>query len=185
MAIKATIHKALVDFSDLDRNIYTDHNLTIARHPSETDERMMIRLLAFVLNAPLNNDNGPLEFGKDMWDPDEPCLLQRDLTGLPVHWVDVGHPDDKRLLRACGRCPRVTAYAYGTTTEPWWSKTGPRVARAKNLSVWELPPEQTEALGELADRSMNLQFSLQDDVLYVGAGSRSVEVTPRRLFGPQ
>ena len=93
MAINATIYKATVQFSDLDRNCYSDHSLTLARHPSETDERMMIRLLAFVLNAPANNDLGTLEFGKDMWDPDEPCLIQTDLTGLTEHWIDVGQPD--------------------------------------------------------------------------------------------
>ena len=100
MALKATIYKATVNLSDLDRNHYTDHQLTLACHPSETGERMMLRLLAFVLQAPENNDRGTLEFGKEMWDPDEPCLWQKDLTGLIEHWIDLGQPDEKRLRQA-------------------------------------------------------------------------------------
>lgn len=183
MAIKATIHKANVQLSDLDRNQYSDHNLTIARHPSETDERMMIRLLAFVLNAPSNNDEGVLEFGKDMWDPDEPCLIQKDLTGLTVHWVDIGQPDDKRILRACGRSKRVTVYGYGTTTTAWWAKIGSKLARTSNLTVWQIPAEQSQQLGTLAERGMNLQVSIQDGVIYVGSGEKSAEITPSALLG--
>ncbi len=183
MAINATIYKASVQFSDLDRNSYGDHSLTIARHPSETDERMMIRLLAFVLNAPASNDLGTLEFGKDMWDPDEPCLIQTDLTGLTEHWIDVGQPDEKRILRACGRAKRVSVYSFGTTTDSWWAKTGPKVARATNLSVWQIPAGQSQQLAALADRGMKLQVTIQDGVTYVEAGGRTVELTIAALHG--
>jgi uncharacterized protein YaeQ len=183
MAIKATIHKAGIQFADLDRNIYSDHNLTIARHPSETDERMMVRLLAFVLNAPQNNDNGELELAKDMWDTDEPALWQMDLTGLIQHWIDLGQPEDKRLLRACGRAKRVTVYSFGTTTAAWWGKIAGNLARAKNLTVWQIPADQSQRLGALAERGMTLQVSIQDEHIYVGAGTKSVEITPIRLFG--
>lgn len=183
MALKATIHKATVQFSDLDQNIYSDHNLTIARHPSETDERMMVRLLAFVLNAPETNDKGALEFGKDMWEPDEPCLVQLDLTGLTEHLIDIGQPDEKRIMRACGRARRATVYAYGTATTAWWEKTKDKVARASNLVVWQLPPEQTLALGALADRGMDLQFTIQDGALLIEGGGKSAEITPVNLMG--
>jgi len=103
MALKATIHKAGVSFSDLDRNVYADHEITLARHPSETEERMMVRLLAWVLNASENNDHGTLAFGKDMWEPEEPSLVQNDLTGLRLHEIEIGQPEEKRLVRACGR----------------------------------------------------------------------------------
>ena len=185
MAIKATIYKAIVQLSDLDRNYYADHNLTIARHPSETDERMMIRLLAFVLNAPANNDHGMLEFGKDMWDPDEPCLIQNDLTGLPVHWIEIGQPDERHMLRASGRATRATVYSYGANVDTWWAKVANKITRATNLTVWQLAAEQTEALGSLASRSMNLQFTVQEEIIYVGAGTRTVEVTPIRLYSPR
>lgn len=183
MAIKATIYKASVQFSDLDRNFYSDHSLTIARHPSETDERMMVRVLAFVLNAPANNDLGTLEFGKDMWEPDEPCLIQTDLTGLTEHLIDVGQPDEKRILRACGRAKRVSIYSFGTTTTSWWAKVASKVARASNLTVWQIPAEQSQQLATLAERGMSLQITIQDGVIYVGAGTVSVEVTITCLFG--
>src|SRR6187431_3153068 len=107
MAIKATIYKASVQLADMDRNHYGDYEVTIARHPSETDERMLVRLLAFALNVPANEDRGALEFAKDMWDSDEPGLWQKDLTGQLVHWIEIGQPDDKRLLRAASRSGRV------------------------------------------------------------------------------
>jgi len=183
MAIKATIYKATVQLSDLDRNAYSDHSLTIARHPSETDERMMIRMLAFVLNAPANNDLGTLEFGKDMWEPDEPCLIQTDLTGLTEHWIDVGQPDEKRVLRACGRSKRVSIYTFGTTATAWWGKAAPNLARTSNLTVWQIPAEQSQQLATLAERGMILQITIQDGVLYVEADGRSVEIHITRLFG--
>ncbi len=116
MAIKATIFKAALQIADMDRSLYADHQLTLARHPSETDERMMIRLLAFALNVPADNHQGALEFGKGLSDTDEPDLWQKDLTGQVVHWIDVGQPDDKRLIRASGRAERVTAYSYSAST---------------------------------------------------------------------
>ena len=183
MAIKATIYKANVQFADLDRNYYCDHSLTIARHPSETDERMMIRLLAFVLNAPANNDLGTLEFGKDMWEADEPCLVQTDLTGLTEHLIDIGQPDEKRILRACGKAKRVTLYGFGSTTAAWWSKILPKVARANNLKVWQIPAEQSQQLATLAERGMHLQITIQDSVIYVEANGQSVEIAITSLSG--
>lgn len=183
MAIKATIYKAKVQFSDLDRNIYTDHNLTLARHPSETDERMMVRLLAFVLNAPDNNDLGTLEFGRDMWEPDDACLIQLDLTGQTEHWIDVGQPEDKRMIRACGRARHVSVYSYGSGGPTWWGKVSNQLARTRNLKVWQLPAEQTQALAALADRSMDLQFTLQDGGIWISVGNQSVEVIPEKLLG--
>jgi uncharacterized protein YaeQ len=183
MALKATIYRASVSFSDLDRNQYTDHVLTIARHPSETEERLMIRLLAFVLNAPSNQDHGTLEFGKDMWEADEPALSQHDLTGLLMHWIELGQPDEKRLMKACGRSKKVTVYGFSTTTPVWWASIKDRMSRVKNLTVWHIPAPQSQALAALATRSMDLQVTLQDGALWVGEGDHSVELTPTLLFG--
>ena len=181
MALKATIYRAAVSFSDLDRNHYADHTLTLARHPSETEERLMIRLLAFVLNAPANRDEGELEFGKDLWEADEPALCRRDLTGLLMHWIELGQPDEKRLTRVCSRARQVAVYAYAGTAPAWWASVAGRLSRLSNLQVWQIPAAQSQALGELAQRSMNLQFTLQDGGLWVGEGERSVELTPVRL----
>jgi uncharacterized protein YaeQ len=185
MALKAIIYKACVSLSDLDRNRYTDHTLTLARHPSETEERMMIRLLAFVLNAPETNDLGPLEFGKDMWEADEPALSQHDLTGLLMHWIELGQPDEKKLVRLCGRSKQVTVYSFASNAATWWAGLAGKFTRVKNLTVWQLPATQSQALGVLAERSMALTLTLQEGVLFVGEGDRTVEITPVRLFGAE
>ena len=108
MALKATIYKAAVQVADIDRGYYADHELTLARHPSETEPRLMLRLLAFALNAAEG-----LEFGRGISTDDEPDLWQRDATGRILHWIDLGLPDERRLRRAAGRADRVTLYAYG------------------------------------------------------------------------
>jgi len=183
MALKATICKVLLQIADMDRQLYADHSRTLARHPSETDERMMIRLLAFALNVPATEDNGVLEFGKDMWDADEPALLQQDLTGRIGHWIDVGQPDEKRVLRTTSRAGRVSIYSFGGSTTAWWSGIDTRVTRLRNLSVWQIPPDQSRALAGLAQRSMRLQVTVQDGGVWMGDDLRSVEVVPLRLCG--
>jgi uncharacterized protein YaeQ len=118
-----------------------------------------------------------------MWEADEPALSQHDLTGLLMHWIELGQPDEKRLVRVCGRSKRVTVYSYGSTVPAWWAGLAGKLSRVNNLTVWQIPAAQSQALGALAQRSMDLQITLQDDVLFVGEGERSVEITPVRLFG--
>ena len=184
MAIKATIYKASIQLSDIDRGVYGDHAVTIARHPSETDERMLIRLLAFALNQPADSDHGALEFAKDMWEADEPGLWQKDFTGGIVHWIEVGQPDERRLLRATSRVERVSVYSFSSSTPVWWKGIESKLTRARNLSVWQIPSEQSQALAGLAQRTMELQVTVQDGGIWVGDGQRSIEVAPLRLRGP-
>ena len=107
MALKATIFKAQLQLADMDRNVYADPSMTIARHPSEADERMMIRVLAMALNWPADTSEGTLELAKDMWEPDEPALWHKSFSDEIMHWVEVGQPDDKRIMKACGRARKV------------------------------------------------------------------------------
>lgn len=183
MAIKATIYKATIQLADMDRQLYAEHSLVIARHPSETDERMLIRVLAFALNVPANTDNGALELAKDMWEPDEPGLWQKDLTGQLQHWIEVGQPDDKRMMKASSRSARVSVYSFGLSTPVWWKTVATKITRARNLSVWQVPADQSQALGRLAQRSMRLDVTVQDGTVWVTEGQESVEVTPVRLYG--
>ena len=171
MALKATICRADLKIADMDRNYYAGHALTVARHPSETDERMMVRLLAFALNA-----HEQLAFGRGLSDADEPDLWQKDLTGAIAHWIEVGQPEDKRLLRACGRADRVTAYAYGTGAELWWKPIAAKLARAKNLAVWRIPASASQALGKLAARTMQLQCTIQDGQLWFSDAATTVQI---------
>ena len=181
MAIKATIYKASLQIADMDRSVYVDHAVTIARHPSETDERLMIRLLALALQLPADTLNGTLEFAKDLWDNDEPALLHKDLTGQIVHWVEVGQPDDKRLLKASGRAARVSVYSFSHSTPIWWAGIANKVSRANNIEAWQIEAPQSQALAELAQRGMQLQISVQDGTAWIGDGTQSIEITPLRL----
>lgn len=183
MALKATIYKAQIQLADMDRNIYGDHNVTIARHPSETDERMMIRLLAFALNAPADDHHGALEFAKDLWDTDEPSLWQKDLTGQIVQWIDLGQPDDKRVMKSAPRAERVAVYSYTSSTPIWWNGIATKITRASNVTVWQVPAEQSQQLATLAQRTMQLQVTVQDGTVWVGDGTQSTEITPQKLYG--
>ncbi len=181
MALKATIHKANLQIADMDRSLYVDHAVTIARHPSETDERMMVRLLALALHLPSDNKRGRLELASGLSDTDEPDLWQKDLTGQIVHWIDIGQPDDRRILKACGRAERVTVIAYSPGTPIWWRGIAGKLARTRNLEVWQLPAEQSGELATLAQRGMQLQVTVQDGTVWVGDGKRSVEIHPQTL----
>ncbi len=176
MALTATIHKAVLQVADVDRGYYAEHALTIARHPSETDERMMVRVLAFALNA-----HERLAFGRGLADADEPDLWQKDLTGAIAHWIDVGQPDERRVLRACGRADRVTVYAYRSGAELWWTAVAEELARAGNLAVWRIPAAAGRTLSALAARTMQLQCTIQDGQLWLSDATRTAHIEPIAL----
>ncbi|AKJ69321.1 cellulose synthase operon C protein [Pandoraea thiooxydans] len=181
MALKATIYKADVQIADLDRQYYQDHALTIARHPSETDERMMVRLLAFLLHA-----HEHLSFGKGLSTADEPDLWQHDLTGAIACWIDVGLPDERRLSKACGRAERVYVYAYGgRAASVWWEQNAGKLARTERLTVRLLSDDDLATLGGLAQRNMRLQCTIQDGSVWLSDGQQSVPVTPETLLAPR
>jgi uncharacterized protein YaeQ len=172
MALNATIFKAVLQIADMDRGYYQDHTLTLARHPSETDERMMVRLLAFMRHA-----HEALIFGKGLSSDDEPDLWQKDLTGAIDLWIDVGLPDEKRIRRACGRAAEVAVYSYGGRgVDIWWEQTADQVARSTNLTVINLPSSATQSLAKLAQRTMQLQCSVQDGHIWITDADRTVEV---------
>ena len=177
MAIKATIFKAELQVSDLDRGHFATHSLRLARHPSETDERMMVRLLAFALNA-----DERLEFGRGLSAEDEADLTKTDLTGAIDAWIDVGLPDERRLRKASGRARRVTVYTYGgRAAQMWWDTNSPTLARLDNLSVMDLSPESTRALANRADRNMTVSCTIQDGHMYFAHDGETIEITPRVL----
>ncbi len=164
MALKSTIFRAELQVADIDRSYYGNHALTIARHPSETDERMMVRVLAFALHA-----DGALAFARGLSTDDEPDLWQRDLTGAIDTWIDVGQPDEKRIRKACGRATQVFVYSYsGHGAAIWWNQVGAKLDRMQNLSVFNLPAGVGPALAKLADRNMRLQCTIQEGQIWVG-----------------
>lgn len=188
MALKATIYKASLQIADMDRGLYADHLLTLAMHPSETEERLMVRLLAFALQVPADDHGGALVNAKGLSDADEPALWQHDLTGQLLHWIDLGQPDERRLSKACGkvgRGGRVSVYSFSSSTGVWWAGLKDKLSRLQALSVWQVPADQSQALARLAQRSMQLQITVQDGTVWVGDGKTSVEVQPLCLQGAQ
>jgi uncharacterized protein YaeQ len=178
VALKATIFKAELQVSDLDRGHFATHALTIARHPSETDQRMMVRLLAFALNA-----HELLEFGRGLSAEDEPDLVQRDLTGAIELWIDVGLPDEREVRKAAGRAKRVIVYTYGGRAAAlWWSQNGAALGRLANLSVVDIPEETSTALGAMAGRTMKFDCTIQEGQVWLShEGSTLHFELPRRL----
>lgn len=177
MALKSTIFRAELAVADIDRDYYADHALTLARHPSETDERMMVRLLAFALHA-----DASLAFGRGLSTDDEPDLWRRDLTGAIDAWIDVGLPDERDVRKACGRARAVHVLAYGgRAVALWWQGARERLERQERLCVTEVPPEASRALAALADRSMRLQVTVQEGHVLVTDGETSVDVELRTL----
>ena len=174
MALKATVHRATLQVSDLDRHYYATHTLTLAQHPSETDARLMVRLLAFGLFA-----EERLEFGRGISSEGEPDVWLRSLTGDIEHWIELGQPEEADMRRACGRSRRVTVVGYsGRGFGLWWEKNAAGLARCTNLEVVELPAGTAEALALLLARGMDLQCLVQDgEVQLMGEGG-SVSVTP-------
>jgi uncharacterized protein YaeQ len=184
VALKSTIFKVELQLADIDHGVYTDHALTIARHPSETDERMMVRVAALALNAhavqTLCGGDATAGFGAGLSDPDDPDVSVTDFTGRRRVWIEVGQPDDKPLVRACSRADAVKVYAFAPSAEVWWRGLAGKVARLDRLEVWRLPAEATQQLATMVERSMRWQATLQDGALTLSCERGSVPLEPLR-----
>ncbi|HQT31316.1 MAG: YaeQ family protein [Thiobacillus sp.] len=176
MALKATIYKADLQIADMDRHYYADHALTIARHPSETDERMMARVLAYAVYA-----QEGIAFTKGLFDVDEPEVWVKRLTGEIKLWIDLGQPDEARIRRACSRAEQVVVLCYGSGCEVWWKQIASKLTRFSHLTVLQLPADTTQALAALAARGMRLQCMVQDGEIWLNSETESVPVKLLRL----
>ena len=180
MALKSTIFRVELQIADLDRNYYQNHTLTVARHPSETDERMMVRVLAFALYA-----SEALSFGKGLSSDDEPDLWARDLTGVIDLWVEVGLPDEKRIRRACGRARQVAVVTYGgRVADMWWQQNKAALQKQDNLAIINLAAEDSRALAAFAARGMQLQCTLQEGELWFIVDGENTRVVPEIRLAP-
>ena len=184
MALKSTIFKAELQLADIDHGCYTDLALTLARHPSETDERMMVRLAALALNAHAVQDecggDAKIGFGAGLSSPYEPDVQLVDFTGRTRLWVEVGQPDDKALAKACSKADAVRVYAYGPAADVWWRGIEGKLSRLDKLGVWRIPAADAQALAALAERSMQLQATVQEGQLTLSGAAASVTLEPRR-----
>ncbi|RCS56606.1 YaeQ family protein [Parvibium lacunae] len=179
MALKATIYKATLSIADMDRGYYADHAITLARHPSETEERLMVRVLAFACYA-----HEYLSFTKGLSDVDEPDLWQKDLTGTIDCWIDVGQPDESRIRKACARASQVVVLAYSHSADIWWKGMADKVARFAHLTVWQLAPEHSQALAALAARNMSLQCTVQEGQIWLSNQETTVALNLHTLKTP-
>ena len=179
MALKSTIFKVDLSLADMDRNLYADYSLTLARHPSENDQRMMVRLLAFMRYA-----DELLAFGKGLSTDEEPDLWRKDLTGVIDLWILVGQPDERWLRKASGRAGRVILFSYGgRVAEIWWEQNRATLEKIANLTVLRLAPEDTQALAALANRAMRLQCLIQDGEMLITGEGESIRIEPEVVFG--
>jgi uncharacterized protein YaeQ len=172
MAIKSTIFKLDIQITDLNRNYYQSHQFTIARHPSETNERMFMRIVAFALNA---SDN--LSFTKGLSTDDEPDIWEKSLSDEITLWIDLGQPDEKRIRQACGKSKSVIIYTYNQrSAEIWWSQIKSKLERFKNLSVVNLSIADTGMLEEMIDRTIELQCTIQDGQIWFSNNKSTIQI---------
>lgn len=179
MALKPTIYKAQVELADSDRGHFESLALTLACHPSETVERMCVRLLAYCLNA----DRG-LAFTRGLSTADEPDLWRHADAGELAQWIEVGQPEEPRLRKACGRAEEVVVYAFGKSADTWWKLNGEAIIALPRVQVWQFQWPDIEALARLMDRTMQLSVSVVGGVIYVDNGSNSLSLEPTRLIPP-
>jgi uncharacterized protein YaeQ len=182
MALKSTIYKATVQLSDMDRHVYGEIPLTLALHPSETEERLAMRVLAHALNHPGDDGHGPLVAAKGLSDADEPDLWQKDLTEQILQWIEVGQPDERRLARACAKAERVVIYAYAASTPVWFAGLQNKVTRLRNLSIWQIDAASSQALAAKVNRAMQWQVTVQDGQVWVSDDQGTLELTPQPLW---
>lgn len=179
MALKPTIYKAQVSLADSDRNCYEELSLTLARHPSETQERLTARLLAYCLN----HASG-LEFTRGISTADEPDIWRQDDTGEIAQWIEIGQPEEPRLRKACGRARQVDVYAFGKSAHTWWKLNGPTITNLPRLSVWQFDWQAIVDASALIDRNSQLNLSIVGGTLYLDNGDTSVSLEPLLLHSP-
>lgn len=173
MALRATIYKLELHIADMRRSYYDSHTLTLARHPSETDDRMMLRVLAFALFA-----GEGLVFTRGLSTTEEPSLWQKDLTGAIQKWVELGHPDERRLLQAAGKSEQVIVLCYGGhASKVWWRGVQAGAGRLRNLTVLSVDPADAKILGSYAQRQMTLHLTMDEDGMLVSSATDSLRLT--------
>ena len=158
----------------MDRHYYETHKLTVAKHPSETDERLMVRIVAFALNA-----HEHLELTKGLSTDDEPDIWQKSLSGEIDVWVALGLPSENVIRQSCSKAAKVIVYPYGgRTADMWWDKVKNGTTRFDNLQVVNFSQTDTAALAKLASRAMKLQVNIQDGDVMISVDDDVVYIAP-------
>ncbi|GAB3478295.1 YaeQ family protein [Marinomonas epiphytica] len=178
MAIKATVYKASVQVSDMDRHHYQGYDLTLALHPSETEERMMVRLAAFALLADEKTGDEQLAFTKGLSTEEEPDLWQKNFSDEILLWVELGQPDEKRLRKACGRAQQVIIVNYSDKSDIWWQQNAGKLSRFDNLRVLSFAESDVKVLTRLCARNMQLNATIQDGEIWLSSELGESQLRP-------
>ena len=176
MALKPTIYKVDLQLSDTDRHCYESCNLTLVQHPSETIQRMMVRLLVFALNY-----HPDLSFTKGLSTTDEPDLWQIAANGQVEQWIEVGQASPERMRKAVSRAPEIILYAYGSEADIWWQKQGAALTALPKLTVWRFEDNEVADLERFVSRSMQLTVTISDGEIYLSDAEHQQAVKPVQL----
>jgi uncharacterized protein YaeQ len=171
MSLGATMHRALVTLSDVDRNVYESLDFRLARHPSESVRYLVTRTLAYCLC----HEPG-IAFSKGgLSSTDEPPLSIHDPTGVFVAWIDIGSPSAERLHRATKAARRVVLFTHAELANLQKEARSRDIHRVEEIEVWQLDPKFLDALGEKLERNWKLELVRSDSRLYVTLGAESLE----------
>lgn len=177
MALKPTIYRAQIELADSDRQVYEALNTTLALHPSETPERMTVRLLVYCIQWQRG-----LEFTRGLSSTDEPDLWRHSDSGELEQWIEVGQPEEPRLRKACGRARQVLVYAFGASSATWWQRNAAQITALPHSQVWQFDwDEVVSATATLLERNMRLGVNIVGSTLYVDNGGESCSLEPRLL----
>jgi uncharacterized protein YaeQ len=178
MALPATIYKATITLSDIDRGRYETLSATVAQHPSETEERLVARLLAYTLFS-----EEDLTFTKGLCAGDEPELWVKGGDGRVRLWVEVGLPDSDRIVKASRHCARVALLACGRAFPTWEQQHLPRLARLANLTVLGIDQSFLAAVVQRLQRAVTWSITITEGVCYLTSGDETLETALRRIVG--
>ena len=177
MALKASIYKINLQISDMDRYYFNDFNLTVARHPSETEERMMLRILAFALHA-----DEKLSFTRGLSAENEPEVWIKNYSDDIELWIELGLPDEKRIKKACVQAKQVALYIYGgRIIDNWWQKNEKYCQRFKHLTILSISEKTTAELGHMAQKNMELQCHIEDTQIWLSDGTNRLLIEATTL----
>jgi uncharacterized protein YaeQ len=178
MALKATIFKVKLSLSNLNIHHYDDYTLTLARHPSENNLRMMARVLAFCLNAQEEN----LAFTKGISDDTEPDLWKINHDGSIEHWIELGHLDERRIRQAAAKARKVSIYTYqGEQSLRWFSSIENSLSRFDNLNITHLAFSEEGSIETLVERGMNITCSIEENEIWLSTESERLMVEYKML----
>ncbi|WP_293266559.1 YaeQ family protein [Neptunomonas sp.] len=177
MAHKPTIYKVELQLVDMNRDIYTSCKLTLAQHPSETLERMMIRLMVFGLNY-----HEDLQFSRGLSATDEPDIWECSLDGQVNHWIEVGQATPERIRKAISRSPKISLYAFGREADIWWARAQDAFRDLPRVDVWQFNAEESAKLSDLIERTVSITMTITGAEIFLNKDEKQLSLGFKQLL---